>query len=53
MKRIANIALGVAAGCAVCYLVIHRRVVAALVKGEALPEPPEWHKHCWPHKAQD
>ena len=32
------------AGCAVASLVVHRRVVAAVIKGEPLPEPPAWHK---------
>ena len=25
-------------------LVIHRRVIAAAITGEDMPEPPEWHK---------
>ena len=44
MKHLANIALGLVAGCAVASLVIHRRVIAAAIKGEPLPEPPAWHK---------
>ena len=44
MKHIASIALGVIAGCAVVSLVVHRRVVVAVIKGEPLPEPPAWHK---------
>ena len=44
MKKIACIALGAALGCAVVSAVAHRRVIAAMVKGEPLPEPPEWHK---------
>ena len=44
MKHIANIALGLIAGCAVASLVVHRRVVAAVITGEPLPEPPAWHK---------
>ena len=43
MKVFANVVLGVAVGCAVASLVIHRRVVAAAIKGEPLPEPPAWH----------
>lgn len=48
MRTIANVALGLVAGSAVAYLVIHRRVVIALVKGEAVPEPPAWHKKWHP-----
>ena len=44
MKHIANSALGLFAGCAVASLVVHRRVIAAVIKGEPLPEPPAWHK---------
>jgi len=44
MKHLANIALGLAAGCIVASLVIHRRVVTAVIKGEPIPEPPAWHK---------
>jgi len=46
MKTIANIALGVCVGSIACWLVIHRRAVAATIKGEPLPEQPAWHpKH--------
>lgn len=48
MRTLANIALGIAAGSAVAYLVIHRRAIAAFVKGEPLPEPPAWHKKWHP-----
>jgi len=47
MKKIALAAAGVAFGCAVACLIVHRKVVVALVKGEPLPEPPAshtWHK---------
>lgn len=44
MRTIANLALGIAAGSIVACLVVHRRVVAAVIKGSPLPEPPEWHK---------
>ena len=26
------------------FLIIHRRVISALITGEPMPEPPEWHK---------
>ena len=48
MRTIANVALGFVAGSAVACLVVHRRVGIALVKGEALPEPPAWHKKWHP-----
>ena len=41
MKTFANILLGLIVGCAVASLVVHRRVIAAAIKGEPLPEPPE------------
>ena len=44
MKTFANILLGLIIGCAVASLVVHRRVIAAAIKGEPLPEPPKWHK---------
>ena len=43
MKKVALVALGLAVGCATAHLVVHRRVVFAMIKGEPLPEPPEWH----------
>ena len=43
VKKACFIALGVAAGCAVACLVVHRRVVVAAVKGQPLPELPAWH----------
>lgn len=43
MKTLANIALGAAVGCAVAWAFIHRRAIAAAVKGEPMPEPPAWH----------
>ena len=44
MKTVVNVALGLMIGCAVVSLFVHRRVVAAALKGEPLPEPPAWHK---------
>lgn len=43
MKRLANIALGIAVGFTAAWLTIHRRAIAATLKGEPLPEPPAWH----------
>ena len=48
MRTLATIALGLAVGSAVACLVVHRRVVVAIVKGEEIPEPPEWHKSFHP-----
>ena len=57
MKSIANIALGVAVGCAVgciaASLFVHRRVIAAVIKGQEIPEPPAWHMlHPFCNKAE-
>lgn len=30
--------------CVIACAVVHRRVIAAMVKGDPLPEPPAWHK---------
>ena len=49
MKTVANIALAFVAGCAVASLVVHRNVVAAMIKGEPLPETPEWHRKWHPY----
>ncbi|MBR3343294.1 MAG: hypothetical protein IKQ27_00545 [Lachnospiraceae bacterium] len=35
--------------CTICFVVIHRNVIKAAIKGEPLPEAPEWHK--WHHKS--
>ena len=32
--------------CAVIWCLIHRRVIYAWIKGEPIPEMPEWHKKC-------
>lgn len=29
------------------FLIIHRRVISALITGEPMPEAPEWHKKCF------
>ena len=43
-KTIAIVACGMVVGCAAVSLIAHRRVIAAMVKGEPLPEAPAWHK---------
>lgn len=48
MKKLAYVALGTAIGCAAVSLFVHRRVIAAVVKGDPIPEPPEWHKKWHP-----
>ena len=48
MRTFAKIALGIAVGSAVACLVVHRRVVKAIVTGGEIPEPPEWHKSFHP-----
>jgi len=52
--KIACIAAAVAALCGVVWMIwVHRRVIAALIKGEPLPEPPEGccHRFCHPNQA--
>lgn len=44
MKKALGIALGIGIACMVACAVVHRRVIAAAVKGEPIPEPPAWHK---------
>lgn len=44
MRKAVRIALGVGAACMVACAVVHRRVIAAVLKGEEIPEPPAWHK---------
>lgn len=48
MKKCLYVALGLAAGCMATSLIVHRRVVAAVIKGEPIPEPPEWHRKWHP-----
>ena len=33
--------------------IAHRKVIMACVKGEPMPEAPEWHKKCGMHKDKD
>ena len=46
MKKALQILLIVIAVACGLFLFIHRRVIAAYLKGEPLPEAPEWHKTC-------
>ena len=48
MRKAAIIALGIAAVSAVACLIVHRRVIVAMVKGSPIPELPEWHKAWHP-----
>ena len=48
MDKLAWCALGFVAASTIACLVVHRRVVAALVKGEPMPEPPASHKGWHP-----
>ena len=48
MCKIAKTILGVAVIGVVACAVVHRRVIAATIKGEPLPEVPEWHKSWHP-----
>lgn len=50
MNHIIKAIVGCAAACFVLMLIAHRRVIAAYITGEPMPEAPEWHrkhlKHC-------
>lgn len=48
LNRVAWCALGAMAVGTIACAVVHRRVIAAMVKGEPLPEVPEWHKSWHP-----
>ena len=37
---------GAVIGCG-AFVFIHRRVIAAAINGDPMPEPPEWHKKCF------
>ena len=47
MKNVLNAVIALAVICCAAMLIAHRRVIAAYIKGEPMPEVPEWHrKHC-------
>ena len=48
MKTALKILVGCTVASTCAMLVIHRRVIAACIKGEPMPEPPAWHKKCFP-----
>ena len=48
MRKVAIIALGVVVGGAVVCAIAHRKVIAAAIKGEPMPELPESHKSWHP-----
>lgn len=50
MFKLVKFALGVAA---VATLFAHRKSIMALVKGEPMPEVPDWHKKCGMHKGKE
>ena len=43
MSSICKFACGLIVGGCIACAIDHRRVIVACVKGEPLPEPPEWH----------
>lgn len=45
-KIILIVIASVIASVSAAFLVIHRRVILAWIRGEELPEPPKWHPHC-------
>ena len=48
MKNAVKALIECAVVCAGVFLIIHRRVFAACLTGEPMPEPPAWHKKCLP-----
>lgn len=48
MCKVTKFVLGIVVIGAVACAITHRRVIAAMVKGEPMPEPPEWHKAWHP-----
>lgn len=50
LKTMVKFALGAAA---IGLLVAHRKSIMALVKGEPMPEAPDWHKRCGIHKNRE
>jgi hypothetical protein len=53
MSKLAKATLICTLACCGALLVIHRRVIAAYISGEDMPEPPEWHKEYFPCFAED
>lgn len=41
-----RVLLGILLFCSGLFIGVHWRVIAALIKGEELPEPPQWHTWC-------
>lgn len=48
MHSAAKIGMGIAIGMAVAWAFVHRRVIKTAIKGEPMPELPEWHKPWHP-----
>ena len=44
MRKTINTIIRCLAVCCGVMLIIHRRVIAAAITGDPMPEPPEWHK---------
>ena len=47
MKGFAKAAIECIAVCIGLWFIIHRRVFAACLTGDPMPEAPEWHKKCF------
>ncbi len=47
MKGFAKAAIECIAVCIGLWFIIHRRVFAACLTGDTMPEAPEWHKKCF------
>ena len=53
MNKLARAALICTLAACGALLVIHRRMIAAAITGEDMPEPPEWHKKYFACCAED
>ena len=47
MKQTIKALISCMAVCCGVLLIIHRRVIAACITGDPMPEAPEWHKKCF------
>jgi len=50
IKNAVSTLLTLAGFLTICFLIIHRRVIAAKIQGKPLPEAPEWHKKLFCRK---
>ena len=48
LEKLAWCALGIVAVGTIACAIVHRRVIAAVLTGSPMPEPPAWHKQWHP-----